>query len=112
MPAIYDGGSNPVANRDLNGIIFNDAPWILNNQDPLKTTVNNTWAAASGPVQRLRAMGADSYRLYLRLEQMRLFPYTHFDGATGRLNLKPDGGIKRHLGNAIMDNGVASAMPL
>lgn len=111
MPAIYDGGNNPVANRDLNGIVFNDAPWVLSNQDPLKAIVNDTWAVASGPVQRLRAMGADSYRLYMRLEQMHLFPYTHLDGATGRLSLKTDGGIKRELSNAIMIDGVASAMP-
>ncbi len=111
MPAIYDGGSNPVANRDLNGVVFNDAPWVLSNQDPLKKIVNDTWPSASGPVQRLRAMGADSYRLYLRLEQMHRFPYTHLDGATGRLSLKPDGGIRRELNNAVMDNGVASVMP-
>lgn len=111
MPAIYDGGSNPIANRDLNGIVFNDAPWVLSSQDPLKTIVNDTWSAAFGPVQRLRAMGADSYRLYLRLEQMHLFPYTHLDGATGRLHMKADGGIKRELNNAVIVDGVANALP-
>lgn len=111
MPAIHDAGVNPVANRDLNGVIFSDAPWILNDQDPLKATAVDTWAPASGPVRRLRAMGVDSYRLLLRLEQMRRFPYTRVQGATGVLSLKADGGIQRELENAVITDGVASVLP-
>lgn len=111
MPSIYDGGSSAVTNRDLNGIIFSDAPWVLEDNDPLKRSVSSTWAAASGPVQRLRAMGVDSYRLYLRLEQMHRFPYTRIVGATGMLSMKPDGGIRRQLNNALIENGVANSLP-
>lgn len=111
MPSIFDGGSSPAANRDLNGIVFNDAPWILSDSDPLKQNATATWAAASGPIQRLRAMGVDSFRLYLRLEQLRRFPYTRISGATGVLTMKPDGGIRRELSNAVIVNGVASVLP-
>lgn len=110
MPSVYDGGSNPTANQDLNGIIFNDAPWILDNEAPLKRDADNTWATASGPVQRLRAMGVDAYRLYLRMEQMRAYPYTRLEGATGTLSIKPDGGIHRALRNAVVLNGEASVL--
>ena len=105
MPAIYDGGINPVANRDLNGILFSDAPWVLTQNDPLKSAVVETWARASGPVQRLRAMGIDSFRLYLRLEQMKQFPYSTINGATGTLSMSADGRIHRTLDNAVIENG-------
>ncbi len=111
MPSIYDGGGTPAANRDLNGIVFNDAPWILEDKDPLKQSALATWTAASGPIQRLRAMGVDSFRLYLRLEQLRQFPYTRISGATGLLTMKPDGGIRRELSNAVIVNGAASVLP-
>lgn len=111
MPAIHDAGANPVANRDLNGVIFSDAPWILNDMDPLKASAADTWAPASGPVRRLRAMGVDSYRLFLRLEQMQRFPYTRVQGATGILSLKPDGGIQRELENAVITDGIANVLP-
>lgn len=110
MPAIYDGGINPVANRDLNGIIFSDAPWVLSESDPLKPAVRETWARASGPVQRLRAMGIDSFRLYLRLAQMHQYPYVKLNGATGTLNMSQDGRIHRTLNNAVIDNGEVVAL--
>ncbi|MEZ5528060.1 MAG: penicillin-binding protein activator [Gammaproteobacteria bacterium] len=110
MPSIYDGGINPAANRDLNNVIFNDAPWVLDGSDPLKATVVQTWSAASGPIQRLRAMGVDAYRLYLRMEQMRAYPYTRVSGATGTLYYRPDGGIHRQLHNAVIVNGEANLL--
>lgn len=110
MPSIFDGSSNPTANQDLNGIVFNDAPWILENADSLKRAANTTWAPASGPVQRLRAMGVDAYRLYLRMEHMRAFPYMSLEGATGTLSITPDGSIHRRLRNAVILNGEASVL--
>jgi len=107
MPGIYDGGTNLVANRDLNGIIFSDAPWVLGTNDPLKATVRETWSAATGPVQRLRAMGVDSFRVYLRLTQMQQYPYVTMKGATGTLKMSQDGRIHRSLENAIIENGEA-----
>jgi outer membrane PBP1 activator LpoA protein len=111
MPSIYDGGDNPAANRDLNGVIFNDAPWILENNDSLKSSVTQTWAPASGPIQRLRAMGADAYRLHLRLEQMHSYPYIHLEGATGVLSISSDGSIYRQLKSAVIVNGIATLLP-
>src|SRR5690606_10159202 len=109
-PSIYDGGTNPAANRDLNNIIFNDAPWVLDGTDPLKPAVVQTWSAASGPIQRLRAMGVDAYRLYLRMEQMRAYPYTRVSGATGLLSYREDGSIHRQLRNAVIVNGIANLL--
>lgn len=110
MPSIYDGGANPAANRDLNNIIFNDAPWVLESSDPLKPSVVETWAAASGPIQRLRAMGVDAYRLFPRLDQIRAYPYTRISGATGELSYRADGSIHRQLRNAVIVDGIAQVL--
>ena len=58
------------ANQDLNGIVFTDAPWILAGYDPPKGRRRHpACGPLKGPVQRFRAMGIDSFRLYARLQQ-------------------------------------------
>lgn len=98
MPAIHDGAhSASTANRDLNGIVFIDAPWLLSAQDPLRSAVADTFNSGAGPVERLRAMGVDSYRLLGRLAQLANFPGISIAGASGTLTMRPDGSIKREL---------------
>lgn len=110
MPAIYDGGANVTGNRDLNGIVFVDAPWILSNTDPLKSKTFNVWNDASGPVQRLRAMGVDSFRLHARIAQLANFPGIRIQGATGILSMRSDGSISRELIGAQIINGEAEIL--
>jgi uncharacterized protein len=105
MPTIYDGGASATGNRDLNGIYFLDAPWILTNTDPLKSQTYNVWSDASGPVQRLRAMGIDSFRLHTRVAQLANFPGVKVTGATGTLSMRSDGTITRELTGAQFVNG-------
>jgi outer membrane PBP1 activator LpoA protein len=107
MPGIYDGGANPVANRDLNGVIFTDSPWILQH-DPLRETLNSVLPASASNVQRLRAMGVDSFRLYARLGQLESFPTARVQGATGTLSMQRNGSIKRELLEARFVNGSAA----
>lgn len=116
MPAIYDGasydgGSSTNVNRDLNGIVFIDAPWLLSGQDPLRAIVADAFESGAGPVERLRAMGVDSYRLHTRLAQLANFPGISIQGATGTLTMRPDGSIKRELMPARFDEGNIVLMP-
>lgn len=102
LPAIYDGlaydgGTSTNVNRDLNGITFIDAPWLLTPDDPLKSSTTQAFAAGAGPVERLRAMGVDSYRLHNRLAQLANFPGVSIQGATGKLSMGNDGSIQREL---------------
>lgn len=102
LPAIYDGltyngGTSTNVNRDLNGITFIDAPWVLTTNDPLKSSTAQAFAAGAGPVERLRAMGVDSYRLHNRLAQLANFPGVSIQGATGKLSMRNDGSIQREL---------------
>ncbi|MDT8427707.1 MAG: penicillin-binding protein activator [Pseudomonadales bacterium] len=107
MPAIYDGGLNSTANRDLNTIRFIDSPWILQPDNTLRLTVDSLWPTGNSAVQRLRAMGIDSYNLYPRLTQLARFPDTRLPGNTGILYMEPDGSIHRQLLTAQFINGAA-----
>ena len=108
LPSIYDGLDNQSANQDLNGIIFTDAPWILANYDPLKSNTASSLRPAQGPVQRFRAMGIDSFRLYSRLQQFDEEDITSLRGATGILTMDDNGRIHRRLEVARFVDGKAT----
>ena len=108
LPSIYDGLDNQSANQDLNGIVFTDAPWILANYDPLKSNPASRLRPAQGPVQRFRAMGIDSFRLYSRLQQFNEKDITSLPGATGILSMDSEGRIHRRLEVARFVNGKAT----
>lgn len=112
MPAIYDGRRDATGNRDLNGITFVDAPWVLDGNDPLRSSTSVVWPQAAGPVQRLRAMGIDSYRLHARISQLENFPGIRLQGATGVLSMRDDGSIMRELiGAQFVDGAVVVLTP-
>lgn len=108
LPSIYDGLDNQSANQDLNGIVFTDAPWILANHDPLKANAASSLRPAQGPVQRFRAMGIDSFRLYSRLQQFNQEDIRSLPGATGILSMDGNGRIHRHLEVARFVDGKAT----
>jgi uncharacterized protein len=108
LPSIYDGLDNQSANQDLNGIVFTDAPWILANYDPLKTNAGSSLRPAQGPVQRFRAMGIDSFRLYSRLTQFTDKDISTLPGATGILSMDAGGRIHRLLEVARFIDGRAT----
>lgn len=107
LSAIYDGQENRRANRDLDGIIFTDSPWVLNSSpDALKETIVASLRQVQGPAQRLRAMGVDSFRLYPLLRQMQSNPLEALQGTTGNLTMTPNRRIRRVLDAATFDDGV------
>lgn len=96
-PSIYDGAINSDANKDLNGVIILDAPWLLDQDNLLKESVNTALRQAAGPLQRLRALGLDSYRLHTRLQQLAGREVFWVEGVTGKLTLTGDNEIFREL---------------
>lgn len=109
LPAIYDGQENRSANRDLDGIIFTDAPWVLNTTpDPLKDTIVASLRQVQGPLQRLRAMGVDSFRLYPLLQQLETRQLDELQGTTGRLTMTASRRIRRDLDVATFVDGLVT----
>ncbi|MFT4862123.1 MAG: outer membrane PBP1 activator LpoA protein [Pseudohongiellaceae bacterium] len=105
-PSIYDGSPNSDANKDLNGIVILDAPWLVGQDDGLKETVNANLRQAGGPLQRLRALGLDSYQLHTRLQQLAASEILAVNGVTGLLTLTPEREIVRELNVAQFKDGV------
>lgn len=95
--SVYSGVPNPQQDRDLNGIIFCDMPFILNNlQD----------SAPSGSLARLYAMGLDAYQLMARLPILSQSANAQYHGATGLLSIGANHKVERELSWAQIKNGV------
>ena len=107
---IYTGHKDKKVDRDLNGIRFSTLPWSLDDSSTLKQTVSNN-ISNNGSYNSLYALGIDAYRLYPRLEQLRQIPTSRLYGATGALQLLPDGKVTREQTWAIMRGGLAKALP-
>ncbi|GIT23226.1 MAG: hypothetical protein CM1200mP40_29080 [Gammaproteobacteria bacterium] len=107
MPSIYNGRDNQQEDRDLDGIVFTDAPWILNSDGELKEEINSNLRQAQGPLQRLRAMGIDSFMLYPRLIQLTKRQIGSLRGTTGILTMSENQRIHRNLQPARFEDGLA-----
>lgn len=83
---LYSGEVQPNKDRDLNGIIFCDAPWLLQ-YSLLAQQVEKAVPGGQGSYARLYAMGVDAFRLLPRLKQLELLPYSQVFGSTGSLHL-------------------------
>jgi outer membrane PBP1 activator LpoA protein len=67
--SIYSGTPDTSKDRDLNGIIFSDMPWVLTHQLDHKN-----WPEQYNSYNRLYALGLDSFALTSALNQLLLFP--------------------------------------
>lgn len=108
--SIYSGYPNPKKDRDMNGIIFCDMPWLLDNlrNNEIKQLLNNNANIQSDQYNRLFAMGVDAYQLSNRLNILQ--GNTAYPGATGNLYLSTDNQVQRKLTWAKIIDGVP--MPL
>lgn len=97
---IYSGIVDPGADRDIDGIVFGDMPWVL---DPaasggaLRRDVGALWPDSVSAFVRLYAFGADAYRLVAELGKLRAQQYAEFQGLTGSLSLSENNRINRRL---------------
>lgn len=103
--SIYSAMPDPARNQDLDGILFPEIPWVLDDSDSLKQAITDS--RGNSPFIRLSAMGVDAYRLFPRLRQMELFPDTKLQGATGELWLDKERTVHRRLAWAQFQQGLA-----
>lgn len=98
---------------DLNGIMFADAPWLIDPQpwiQYLPATYAEYWPEER-QLSRLHAMGFDAYNLIASLYANRGDEMLLLDGATGELFLDQQGRIHRRLAWAQFQRGEAVALP-
>jgi len=110
--AIYEttGGNN----RDLDGVMFDDAPWVLDEDDnahALRLEIMGDSGVASARRGRLYALGFDAYRLVPLIKNDRAALSRGVPGMTGRLTLDEDGRVRRELQWARIVNGSPRALP-
>ncbi len=85
------------ADHDLNGLIYVDIPWILNQQTSgIPQQVKSIWPQ-SQQYARLYALGADAYRLLPSIGTLKTDTESFIDGNTGRLSMDTSGRIHRKL---------------
>lgn len=97
---VFSGDIDPKADRDLNGIKYNEIPWLLSDaatNNAIYQTVNNSRRDNSAGISRLMALGIDAYNLHREIENMRLDNLYSVDGKTGALSLTQGNKIQRRL---------------
>lgn len=104
--SVYTGTQNTMADRDLDGIIFCDMPWVFQHPE----VKNHAWPEGFNSYTRLYAMGMDSYTLGTELNSLLLFPALGTTHQTGALYLSQDHRISRMLPFGQFQSGIAKRL--
>lgn len=90
--SVYGGSANALKDKDLDGIIFCDIPWVFSHQAGARN-----WPEQFNSYNRLYALGKDSYSLATQLNHLMLFPADQSTSDDGILYLKPSQQVARVL---------------
>jgi outer membrane PBP1 activator LpoA protein len=97
---VYTGILNPERDRDMDGLLFGDMPWVLSESTAhrgIRSEIENQISDAGNALQRLYALGIDAFNIIGALNTLRNYPYERFDGETGSLSLDSKLRIRRQL---------------
>ncbi len=97
---VYGGLPDARKDRDMDGVLFCDIPWLLNPTEPQadeRRTVERLWPSTARRYLRLYAMGLDGFDLIGRIGILQAYPHEDLRGRTGRLSLLGDGRLHRRL---------------
>lgn len=105
---LYSGKPDPVADIDLDGILFSDMPWVLT--DTPRKALSDALLAQKGDsfyaLRRLYALGVDAYRVIAHLPRLQGAASERFEGETGSLRLDGVRRVHRQPIWARFENGV------
>ena len=104
--SVYTGSANSMKDRDLDGIIFCDMPWVFSHQ-----VGSRNWPEQFNSYNRLYALGLDSYALSNQLNQLLLFPALGVSDNSGVLYLSDKQQIARILAFGQFKQGLAQRLP-
>ena len=97
---VWSGVPDPTNDRDLDGVVFGDMPWLAAPSETdrrLREQVDIALLGRDRGLLRLYAFGADAYRLATGLWRLADERLASIDGHTGRLALAADHRISRRL---------------
>lgn len=108
----YPGIIKKEVNNDLDGILFDDMPWVLKADSELpsdlvqiRNRVKTLWPSSFSHNIRLYALGVDAYNVIPKLGKLILLPEFGVYGATGMLYLYPNHQLYRKLAWARIREG-------
>lgn len=88
--SVYSGNANALKDKDLDGIVFCDIPWVFSHQMGARN-----WPEQFNSHNRLYALGKNSYELSTQLNQLLLFPADGNKDEGGVLYLMPNQQVAR-----------------
>ncbi|MBF8268722.1 MAG: hypothetical protein HW386_431 [Gammaproteobacteria bacterium] len=97
---IFSGVHNPQQDKDLDNVIFNHMPWVLDpeiQQSFLQQSINKHWSADKSAYRHFYALGIDAYQLISNLIRLATQNSVTYRGVTGELFLAENGHIQRRL---------------
>lgn len=100
---LYAGKDDVSSNRDLNGVIFCDVPWLLK-EFSLYAKINQV-VGTQGAYARLYALGADAYDLLPKVLLFEAIAHSHIPAYTGTLSMDDKRRVHRSTECAIFDKG-------
>jgi len=108
---IYSGRRNAAADRDMNGVIFCDVPWVLlpdRRASPMRKVILQIWPDKGRDYQRFYALGVDAFAIIPHLKHLQKYDYERFAGQTGTLYMDETKRVHRQLLWARFKNGIAT----
>jgi uncharacterized protein len=105
---IYTGKPDPANDADLDGIRFGDMPWMLVQNGrlaQLRQSLQRDWPYVGTDLDRLYALGVDSYAILPHLNRISAENSARYAGVTSGLSLDRDGRLQRQLAWARFRNG-------
>ena len=97
---VWSGVPDPTNDRDLDGVVFGDMPWLVAPTTSDRLLLEQLGTALEGRgmrLPRLYAFGADAYRLATGLRRITGDRLASIDGHTGRLSVGANHRISRRL---------------
>jgi hypothetical protein len=106
---IFTGAGDAMRDIDLDGIQFGDMPWMLVGDgkiQELRQTLQRDWPYAHTDLDRLYALGMDSYAVIPHLDRIGMESGSRFGGVTSGLSVDQHGRVQRQLLWARFNRGV------
>jgi outer membrane PBP1 activator LpoA protein len=106
---IFTGTGDSMQDTDLDGVLFGDMPWMLVGNgkiQELRQTLQHDWPYAHSDLDRLFALGVDSYAILPNLNRISMDSGARFSGVTSGLSLDRNGRLQRQLIWARFSHGV------
>ena len=102
---VYSGVARQSEDRDLNGVIFGESPWLLGTNGDV-SRARQLFPMNTASSLRLQAFGIDAFRLYPRLRLLESGANAQIPGVSGTLKLGANRNIVRELSWATINDGL------